>query len=105
MKIMDLQTPAKLYRRDATTTPYGGLTHVSTFIGRIWGDFQPDVPKSETTGENETYPLQSADYVCRGTAGLSRGDIVNLKGYDWEIKTLDEGADGFFRLRLERVHA
>jgi hypothetical protein len=35
---------------------------------------------------------------------MARGGRLSLKGFDWTIVSLDEGADGAVRVRLERIH-
>jgi hypothetical protein len=70
----------------------------------VWGDFRPDAPSVESTAE-EASVVQAADFICRSSVGMTRGGRLNLKGFDWMIVSLDEGADGYVRVRLERSHA
>ena len=104
MKIMTLQTPARLYAVSETESVYGGHTYEFAGTDITWGDFKPDAPVAETTAEGDAFVVQAADFICRSSAGMARGGRLNLKGFDWTIVSFDEGADGAVRVRLERIH-
>ena len=104
MGIGDLQTPARLYAATETESIYGGRSFSFADTGITWGDFQPDAPVTETTAEGDAFVVQTADFICRSAAGMTRGGRLNLKGFNWTIVSLDEGADGMVRVRLERIH-
>ena len=105
MRIMDLQTPARLYAVTETESVYGGRNFSFAGTGITWGDFKPDAPAAETTAEGDAFVVQAADFMCRSAAGMARGGRLNLKGFDWTIVSLDERADGAVRVRLERIHS
>ena len=104
MRIMTLQTPARLYAVTGTESVYGGRSFSLTPGATVWGDFRPDTPAVESTAEGDACVVQGADFLCRSAAGLARGGRLNLKGFDWRIVSFDEGADGAVRVRLERIH-
>lgn len=103
MGIGDLQTPARIYAVTGTESVYGGRSFSLTPGATVWGDFRPDAPTVESTADDASV-VQAADFICRSAAGMTRGGRLNLKGFDWTIVSLDEGADGDVRVRLERVH-
>ncbi len=105
VRILDLQTLARLYTISEAEDVYGGRTYQTVLAGPVWGDFRPDAPEVEATADGDSYVVQTADFLCRSAVGAARGGVVQLKGFDWMIVSLDEGADGTMRLRLERVHA
>ncbi len=104
MRIMELQTPARLYAVGETESSYGGRTFTTTLSGTLWGDFRPDLPGVKANAEGDSYVVQEAEFLCRSAEAAAPGGLLNLKGYDWRIVSLDEGADGTVRLRIERVH-
>jgi len=104
VRIMTLQTPARLYAVTEVESPYGGRSYSLTPGVTVWGDFRPDAPNVENTAE-ETSVVQAADFICRSAEGMTRGGRLGLKGFDWRIVSLDEGAEGYVRVRLERSHA
>ncbi|MGN6208637.1 hypothetical protein [Asticcacaulis sp.] len=105
MRVMSLQTPARLYAVTETESAYGGRSFSLVPDATIWGDFRPDTPALESTAEGDASVVQGADFLCRSAVGMARGGRLSLKGFDWRIVSLDEGADGSVRVRLERVHA
>ncbi|MFT4074261.1 MAG: hypothetical protein QM647_01935 [Asticcacaulis sp.] len=104
MRISDLQTPARLYAVTESESLYGGRSFSLAPGMTVWGDFQPDTPEVESMAEGDAFVVQGADFICRSAAGLARGGRLSLKGFDWTIISLDEGADGYVRARLERIH-
>ena len=104
LRIMNLQTPARLYAVTEAESAYGGRTFTAHLAGTIWGDFKPDAPALQSTSEGDAYLLQEADFICRSSQGIARGGRLQIKGFDWKIVSLAEDADGAVRLRLERVH-
>lgn len=104
MRIMTLQTPARLYAVTGTESVYGGRSFSLAPGATVWGDFRPDPPNVESTAD-EASVVQSAYFICRSAAGMARGGRLSLKGFDWRIVSFDEGADGGVRVRLERSHA
>ena len=96
--------PASLYAVTESESAYGGRTQTLSLAGTIWGDFRPDAPATEATPDGDAYVVQEADFICRSADGVARGGVLNLKGFDWRILSLDEAQDGAVRLRLERVH-
>ncbi len=104
MRIMDLQTPARLYAVTETESAYGGRTFSTVPGATVWGDFRPGVPGMKTTSEGDSYVVQAAELLCRSADGVAAGGLLNLKGYDWRIVSIDALADGTVRLSIERVH-
>ncbi|MDC7677248.1 hypothetical protein [Asticcacaulis machinosus] len=103
LKALNLQTPARCYSVASTETAQGGRLKTRTLTGTIWGDFQPDVPSLVTGTDGRGYVLQTATFIVRTRAGLAPKDELHLKGADWIIRSIDEGADQNFRLRIERT--
>ncbi len=105
LAINALQTPAGLYALTESESPYGGRSFVSAPLGTLWGDFKPEAPATESTAEGDSYVRQQAVFICRSAAGIARGALLAIGGFDWTILSLDEDAAGTVRLRLERIHA
>jgi hypothetical protein len=103
LSINRLQTPARHYTLVESETAFGGRTHDFSLTGVIWGDFRPGVPAQITPSDTGAYLVQDADFICRSGVGVTRGDRLNLKNFDWQIVSLDEDADGHIRLHLERT--
>lgn len=104
MRVMNLQTSARLYVVTEVESLYGGRSFSLVPGATVWGDFRPDAPAVESTAD-EASVVQAADFICRSAEGMTRGGRLGLKGFDWRIVSLDEGADDYVRVRLERVHA
>lgn len=102
LKAINLQTPAKAYSVTSTETAQGGRLKNRTLTGTIWGDFQPDVPAFITGTDGRGYVVQAATFIVRTRAGMVPKDELHLKGAYWIIRSIDEGADQNFRLRIER---
>ncbi|WAC47898.1 hypothetical protein OVA03_14500 [Asticcacaulis sp. SL142] len=103
LKARDLQTPARCYSVSSTETAQGGRLKTRTLTGTIWGDFQPDVPAFVTGTDGRGYVVQAATFIVRTRAGMAPNDELHLKGAYWIIRSIDEGADQNFRLRIERT--
>ncbi|MGA9658241.1 MAG: hypothetical protein WBQ60_03980 [Asticcacaulis sp.] len=103
MKIMNLQTPARLYEVTESESVYGGRSFSLSAGAVVWGDFKPAAPSLQTATEGDAYVVQAADFICRSGVGMTRGGRLSLKGFDWKILSLDEQADGFVRVRMERI--
>ncbi len=99
-----MQTPARLYAVSESEDDWGGRSFTTALVGTVWGDFRPDAPAAEITADGDAYVVQEAEFLCRSAEGATRGGLIHLKGFDWRIVSLDEAADGMWRLRLERVH-
>lgn len=103
LKARDLQTPAKAYSVTSTETTQGGRLKIRSLTGTIWGDFQPDTPAFVTGTDGRGYGIQTATFIVRTRAGMRAADELHLKGANWIIRSIDEGADQNFRLRIERT--
>jgi hypothetical protein len=104
LNIVDLKTPAKLYRLNETPTSFGGILFAPQFEATLWGDFIPEAPETLTTSQGEVITRQEALFLCRSSQGLSRGAQLKISGLDWDILSFDQDQDGSVRVRIERVH-